>query len=65
MRQRSGYLWFEASPGKKLVRPYLNQQVEHGVHAYDPSYTGGQLLAKNVRPYLKNNLKRQHWVEVV
>jgi hypothetical protein len=24
-RQRSGGLWFKASPGKKVVRPYLNQ----------------------------------------
>jgi hypothetical protein len=34
-------LWFKASPGKGLARPYLDQQAEVELHACDPSYKGG------------------------
>jgi hypothetical protein len=34
-RYRSGGSWFEASLGKKLVRPYLNKLAIHGgTHLY-------------------------------
>jgi hypothetical protein len=29
--------WFEASPGKKLARPYLNKKLGVVVHIYNPS----------------------------
>jgi hypothetical protein len=41
-RWRSGGSWFEAIPGKKLVRSSLNLQAEHGAHACNHNYMGGR-----------------------
>jgi hypothetical protein len=43
VRQRSGGSWFEASPGKKLVRPYLHGLWKPDVvfHFCNPSSAGG------------------------
>jgi hypothetical protein len=40
-RPRSGGPWFEASPGKNLAKPHLNQQARCGwVNISGPSYAG-------------------------
>jgi hypothetical protein len=60
-RQRSQGSKFKASPGKKLVRPYLNKETRHD--ACNPSYmesVGRRIrlrlvLGKNLRLYPKNN----------
>jgi hypothetical protein len=59
-RQRSGDLWFEASPGKKLVRPHLTKLAGHGdsylVIPAKQEIIGRSLrpaLGKNMRPYMK------------
>jgi hypothetical protein len=60
--------WFEASLGKKLVRPHLNQK-ELGVvaHACHPCYEGSvnrrvTIQAGpgiNAKPYFKNNQRKR------
>jgi hypothetical protein len=40
MKQRWEGAWFEASPGKKLVKPFLKKQARHG-SSCSPSHTGG------------------------
>jgi hypothetical protein len=56
------------NPGKKLMNPYLKSKPGVVVHICNTSYTGDrgkwimfqdQPPNRSMRPYLKNNLKKQ------
>jgi hypothetical protein len=58
-----------ANPGKKFVRPHLNQWLGKVVHACHPSLLGSinrkitvqASLGINAKPYLKNNQIKKGW----
>jgi hypothetical protein len=56
-----GGSWFEASLGKKTVKPSIStNKLGMMLHACNPSISGGagkriKVQGKNPRPYLKNS----------
>jgi hypothetical protein len=64
---------FEASLGKKFLRPHLNKQLGIVVYTYHPSYMGSihRRLSvqveqeKNVKPYFKNNKSKKGTAQVM